>query len=385
MALDYVLHALDLLDRHLHQCCKVSTESSLLSSPANELRQPMSSARLHYLAARLFMSLNDPSEASVHLKIASSQTKFWPSLQLSIQRALIACADRHESLSKEYDPPSTSSVLPNAIDVKDSCIEILLHPEKCKLLSLNEAKNVQGKAWKDEPTSNVERALEREIIWTQYDSSKSVSPFEFAVSFLGSTHATSGDSVPACVSIKSHVGFPVIIASIQLITSSGLYEVPNNDCCVEESALRRLMQKSNLTSKDNCDLGSSFEPNDLKFFFTEISLPEKLSDVLVGDTSSDISTFTPKNCRLCNMGFSHAGKILSIGSCSTLMRVISYFALFLPPSGQHLRKENRKQSSTEYNYRWEACTLVQFIKIFVVLSRWNSMGVHWSCLDLEKH
>lgn len=335
MALDYVLHALDLLDIHLYQCCNVSTESSLPSTPA-ELRQPMSSARLHYLAARLFMSLGDPLEASVHLKIASSQTKSWPSLQLSIQRALIACADRPESSTKEYDPPSSSSVLSNAIDVKDSCIEILIHPEKCKLLSPNEAKNVQEKAWKAVTASVVKRTLAREVTWTQYDSSKSVSPFEFAVSFLGSTHALSGDSVPACVSLKSRLGFPVIIASIQLITPSGLHEVPNNHCCVEESALRRPLQRANLTRNDTCDLGVSFEPNDLKFFFTDISLPAKLSDVLVGDTSSDASKFTPKNCRLCNMGFSHAGKMISIGPCTTLMRILSYFDSHLIPSGQHL-------------------------------------------------
>ena len=301
MALDYVLHALDLLDEHLSHCCKISTPSSA----ASEVRQPMSSARLHYLAARLFMNMSDPLAASVHLKFASSLTKSWPALQLSIQRALIACANRNDALSREHDPPASTSVLPNTLGVKDSCIEILLHPEKCKLLSAKELILLQGKAWKSEPASVNKRASTREVIWTQYDALKSESPFEFAVSFVRSTHAISGDAISACVSIKSHLSFPVIVESIQLITSSGLYEVPDLDCCTVEKPFHWSLQRGNLAKNH----GVSFKPNDLKFFFTELSLPTNLSDVLQGDASSDTSKFTPKNCRLCNMGLSHAGKL----------------------------------------------------------------------------
>jgi hypothetical protein len=62
--------------------------------------------------------------------------------------------------------------------------------------------------------------------------------------------------------------------------------------------------------------GVSISPNDPQFFATELSLPSNLTDVLVGDTSSDTSRFTPKNCRLCNMGFTHAGNASILPYCS---------------------------------------------------------------------
>ncbi len=333
MALDYVLHALDLLDVHISYCCKISTHSTP-SSAVSEVRQPMSSARLHYLAARLFMNMSDPLAASVHLKLASSVTKSWPALQLSIQRALIACADRNDALTREHDPPTITSVLPNTLDVKGFCIEILLHPGKCKLLSAKEMIIIQGKAWKSEPASVNKRVSPREVMWTQYDASKSESPFEFAVSFLRSTHATSGDDISACVSIKSRLGFPVNIESIQLITSSGLYEVPNLDCCTAEKSLHWSLQRRNLAEMDASDHGILFKPNDLKFFLTELSLPTNLCDVLSGDISSDTTKFTPKNCRLCNMGFSHAGKPWRYKlTLVVLLRVTSHFVSYLLFSG----------------------------------------------------
>lgn len=327
MALDYALHALDLLDVHLSHCVETS-ESALLSSPTSEVQQPKSSARLHYLAARLFMSMNDPLGASVHLKIASSQANSWPSLQLSIQRALLACADRHLSITRGDAPLSSDSVIPNATDVKDACIEIALQPEKCKMLSPNEANIVQEKAWANEQASVTNRTSTREVRWTQYDTSNSESPFEFGVSFFESTHATSGDSVSACVSIKSSLNFPVIVNSIQLITSSGLYEVQNLDCCTAEKSLHRFLREPISANKDASVQGVSLKPNDLKFFLTELSLPSNLSDVLVGDTSSDISKFTPKNCRLSNMGFSHAGNYLILPIAPRSLLIISLYFLF---------------------------------------------------------
>ena len=316
IALDYVLHALDLLDVHLSHCGKTTTERSLTSSPASEARHPMSSARLHYLAARLFMSIDDATQASVHLNIASSQTKSWPSLHISIQRAMLACADRHASSSRGADNPLSSSASSNPIDAKGTCIEILLHPGKYTLLSPKETVYIQEKAWKNDPASVLKGTSIREASWTQYDTTKTDTPFEFAVSFFESTHATSGDSVSACVSLKSHLRHPVIIESTQLITSSGVYEVPNMDLCSAEKSLHRSLQHRLSMTNDISVQGVSISPNDPQFFATELSLPSNLTDVLVGDTSSDTSRFTPKNCRLCNMGFTHAGNASILPYCS---------------------------------------------------------------------
>ena len=177
IALDYILHALDLLDEHLSLCHDVSTESDLSSSASeNPTRQPMSSARLHYVAARLLMSLDDPTGASVHLKIASAQTKSWPSLHLSIQRALSTCTERYV---KEITGPNPLSnlivaniVLPDTTDLQNSCIELLLWPDSCKLLSHEERMEMQMRVWPAVSFNKTKLSLTK----TQYKKRRNTFP-----------------------------------------------------------------------------------------------------------------------------------------------------------------------------------------------------------------
>ena len=291
VALDYVLHALDLLDENTSICRDGGVETSqLLPMPSNETptQQPKSSARLHYLAGRLLMGLNDPSGALVHLNIASAQTKSWPSLHLAIYRALCACNERC-SAAKIVSPNSSKS--------KETFIEMLLQSDSCKLLSPMELKEAQSKAWKSQNTS--------EVVWNDDDKTKGV-PFEFAVSFLKATHATSSDTVKACVSIKSCLNFPVKVESLQLLTTSGIFDVPNLEkCALDRSQLQSCLRgESNKDTRPNQGGGVHFNCNDLVYFMTELTLPANLSDIALGGT--DMSKFIPKNGRLCNMGLSHA-------------------------------------------------------------------------------
>lgn len=304
LALDYVLHSLDLLEENISMSSGTSStkeDSQLLPMPSNDtpIQQPMSSTRLHYLAGRLLMSLKDPSRALVHLKIAASQTMSWPSLNLSIQRALTACNERCSILD---DAPPT--------DMRKSFIQLLINSDSCKLLSPNEIKDAQVKAWEYDYTGSITR----EVVWNNDDTGKLNPPFEFAVSFLNSTHATTSDKVKACVSIKSCLDLQVEIESMQLVTTSGIFDVPN----LSQSAVKRTQLKSLVRSEGSRRETSSFAKheqggvefnrNDLTFFMTELTLPSNLSDVALGGV--DTSKFIPKSGRLCNMGLSHsAGNI----------------------------------------------------------------------------
>lgn len=313
-ALDYVLHALDLLDENI-SLCSGGGNTEILGAP---IQQPNSSARLHYLAARLLMTLDDPNRAMVHLKIASTQTKSWPSLHLSIQRALFACEERCAAMGQERgglpaSPSAGPPVLPSLTESKDSCIELLLRSESFKLLSAKEKKDALRKAWKDDDPA----VGTREVLWTHDDTSRTEVPFEFAVSFLNSTHAMSSDTVTACVSIKSCLDFEACVESLQLVTTSGTYDVSNlEQCGANKEVLQSWLHKEHIGGTASTSLatkyvqnrGVRFDPNDLAFFMTELSLPSNLSDIALGGASVDTSKFIPKNGRLCNMGLSHAGK-----------------------------------------------------------------------------
>ena len=141
------------------------------------------------------------------------------------------------------------------------------------------------------------------------DTGKENPPFEFAVSFLEATHATSSDTVKACVSIKSCLDFQVNVESIQLLTTSGMYDVSNlEQCAADRSQLQSWIRGEDVSSsnKQVSKLGVELNSNDLAFFLTELSLPSNLSDIALGGI--DTSKFIPKSGRLCNTGYSHAGK-----------------------------------------------------------------------------
>ncbi|KAL9179298.1 hypothetical protein ACHAXT_008588 [Thalassiosira profunda] len=282
IALDYVLHALDLLDENAALCRADSGGAE--ASPAGDgpVPQPDASARLHYLAGRLLAGLDNPAGALVHLQIAAEQTKAWPSLCLPIQRAVFACEERRAS-EKVGDGSHPS----------DSRIRLLMRPETCALLSAEELADAQAKAW--------EESSSREVVWNHDDCSRTRAPFEFAVSFSKATHATSGDTVTACVSLKSCLGFQVCVESMQLVTTSGTFDVANIEQRIDET-----MSGSVSSSKHIPNRGLRFNSDDLAFFSTEITLPSDLTDVPLGGAAADASKFVPKSAKLSNMGLSHA-------------------------------------------------------------------------------
>jgi hypothetical protein len=285
MALDYALHALDLLQED--RISSVSPYQSGDTAVGAGTESP-AAARLHYLAARLLLNMDDPAGALVHLKIASVQTKLWPSLHLSIQRVLFACTERLEKTNPSLD------------DAYNSCIELLLRPASCKLLSPVEMTTTQAKVWPS--VGCTDTTSTKEIVWTYNDTSNTKPPFEFAVSYLNSTHASSCDKVTVCISMKSCLAVEVIIDSMQLLTTSGIHNVPN----LEHHKADRSQSSGNIsfTTKYGSDQGIKLKPNELVFLFTELTIPSKLT--LPDGSAVDTLKFTPKNGRWTNTGLSRA-------------------------------------------------------------------------------
>ncbi|KAL7469739.1 hypothetical protein ACHAXS_010764, partial [Conticribra weissflogii] len=335
MALEYVLHALDILKENDSMCPKngnIPNSSEDEFSSEREYKPVDSSARLHYLAGRLLLGQDSPKEALSYLKMADSLTKKWPSLNIAVQRTLVACVDRCRRDGVVSERPSS----------KDASVEMLLRPEMCKLLSTFEKSLAQRDVWE---VGYAPRTLtaSKEVIWTDDESGEAKPPFEFTVSFSQSTHATASGKVAACVSIESCLGFPVFVSSIQLMTTSGYYDVANLDQCLDCSTLQSKYRMENLKSRTMYSprQGVLFHPKEVVFFLTELTLPSDLSSIAPGGSVVDLTKFVPKNGKLCNMGYSYAGKNRLRCFITTLWRMIflTSIQILTQLSRQHLQFE----------------------------------------------
>ena len=290
VALDYALHALDLLQADGLSSASPCQTGDITVGIGTLFNESPAAARLHYLAARLLLNMDDPTGALVHLKIASAQTKLWPSLHLAIQRVLFACTER-------CDMEKTN---PSLDDAHNSYIELLLRPGSCKLLSPVEMMMTQAKVWP--LVGCTDTTSTKEIVWTHNDACNTKPPFEFAVSYLNSTHASSCDTVTVCISMKSCLGVQVLIDSMQLLTTSGVHNVPN----LEHHKADRSQSSGNIsfTTKYGSDQGIKLNPNELVFLFAELIIPSNLT--LPDGSAIDTLKFTPKNGRWTNTGLSRA-------------------------------------------------------------------------------
>uniref|UniRef100_A0A7S2LZA6 Trafficking protein particle complex subunit 11 domain-containing protein n=1 Tax=Skeletonema marinoi TaxID=267567 RepID=A0A7S2LZA6_9STRA len=287
IALEYILHALELFE--------VAKNSAEPLITIGDSKVTSASVRLHYLAGRLLMSIDNPVGGAVHLKIAADRTKNWPSLQLSIQRALRVCEERCLVIDDEQSSKSA-----RAEESRISCAKLLFEPETCAMLSDKEIRQAQNKSW--------ELGC-KDIVWKDDASGKSRPPFDFALSFLESTHATSGDSVWACLSIKTHVDFQLFAKTIKLITSVGNFKVSSTDLCFDKAQLQSWLKSSPSASghaQVNFSDGVQFTPNEVAFILTEISLPTDFSSVALGGTAIGNNFYTPKSGKITNMGLTHA-------------------------------------------------------------------------------
>lgn len=306
IALDYVLHALELLKENDSHCHSMQAKNEIPMPPTSDSQK--STIRMHYLAGKLLIGLGNPLEALPHLQIAATNTKKWPSMHLSIQRALFVCEE--QCIAKGEDLAST---LRQKARAKDACIELLLKPDSCSLLSEGEIRQSQTYAWSADH-SDAATSFSREIVWTDDDSGVAKPPFEFAVTFLESTHATSSDSVLVCVSVKSCLNFPVFVDSVQLNTTAGCFPISNLEHCADKSLMQSWLKSQNESKNDgfqsSTNKGIQFQSKDLSFFFSEIKVPSDLAEIALGKAAVDLSKFFPKNAKLCNMGLVYAGMMV---------------------------------------------------------------------------
>ena len=298
---------------------------SLLST--EDKKEAGASVRLHYLAGRLLMSIGNPVGGAVHLKIAAGRTKSWPSLQISIQRALRVCEER--CLIIDDDPSSKVALID---DSKISSTKLLFEPNLCHLLTDKEINQAQSKAW---------GAGCKEIVWKSDSSSKSTPPFDFALSFLKSTHANSGDTVLACLSVKSNVTFQLSARTIKLITSVGNFDVSSTDLCFNKAQLLSWLKSSSSSTNGHSQFhlsnGLQLLENGLAYIITEISIPSDFSSVALGETAIGNNFYTPKSGKITNMGLTHAAGNI----CESLEEK-------LVPNGKPVPVSNLPESSASF-------------------------------------
>lgn len=264
---------------------------------------PNAAVRLHYLTGRLLLRQNDPTNALPHLQLAAEKTKKWPSLHLTIQRVLLDC-------ERKCNSPRDGS---------DASIKLLLEPSACSLLSENEVVQAQQHAVLSES---------REVIWRDDDAGVARPPLDFAVTFLDSTHAASGDTVLACVSVKSCVDISLYVDSIQLETTAGSFAMANLQQHVNKETLQSWIKNGSVAKVAGgyaANVGSGIQLNakGLVYCFTEMKLPPSLVETAWGRTAADLSKFHPKNGKLCNMGFTVAGKLVC-------WKYFNYLSIYVP-------------------------------------------------------
>lgn len=310
LALECALHALAILKENDSICRSINDNDTPEYSSTNvKSSTPNAAVRLHYLAGKLFLSQNEPTNALAHLQIAAEKTKDWPSLHLSIQRALLHCQKRCSSAQGE----------------RDSFIKLLLDPSSCNMLTTDAQKSTTV-------TSDTE------VIWRDDESQITKPPLDFAVTFLDSTHATCGDTVLACVSIRSCLSIPVYLQSIQLDTTAGCFEISNLHRHVSKDTMKSWVNNEVTQSPETSDVvnvcsGIQLNANGLVYFFTQMKLPPTLVETALGRTAADLSKFHPKNGKLCNMGFTVAGELSVANALSSRIQLSNHNLLPFSSAG----------------------------------------------------
>jgi hypothetical protein len=286
--LESALHALAILKENDSICRSINDNDTPENSSVNmKSSTPKAAVRLHYLAGRLFLSQNEPTNALVHLQIAAENTKDWPSMHFSIQLVLLQCQKRCSSAQGK----------------SDISIKLLLDPDSCNMLTQNAVTQAQ----QDTAASAV--------VWRDDESQVAKPPLDFAVTFLDSTHATSGDTVLACISVRSCLNIPVYLESIQLDTTAGCFEIGDLHRHVSQNTMKSWAKNEATKIEEPSDVltvgtGIQLNANGLVYFFTQMKLPATLVETALGRTAADLSKFHPKNGKLCNMGFTVAGELL---------------------------------------------------------------------------
>jgi hypothetical protein len=216
-----------------------------------------SAARMHYLAGGILLGQKNHKDAIVHLEKTVKYSTGWNGLALFVRRMLIECYEKYVPTQDETSDEKSKTI---ASMILDSYFNAEMSSKNLRRALNNFSSLTGGGVMK----------WHHECI----DESASSLPFSFAVTFPGSTHATTGDTVTASVMIKSNLDYAVHVNSVTLLSMAG-------DIAVPENALR---------SAENANEGSEggiiIQANTSILLSTQIDIPRSLDRIATDESGN---------------------------------------------------------------------------------------------------
>ena len=244
-------------------------EKELEKTPKTLIPSTRSGARLYYLAGGALLGLNKRSESILHLEKAAALCKGWNYLESLVRRLLVECYQHQDDgdivgpLKDEDDSrrARTSFLLESYFNAGLSSDELVTALEK--LIAMNGMDIGGGDGGDDQFLRWHCDFMDDEI-----GGSSTTPPFSFAVTFPGSTHGLTGDSVKASVWIKSNLHYAVRLNRMAVVSFLGPLSIPSKDFAGDSDGV------------------ITIEPNEAIEFDTELVLPLELSQTAADETGS---------------------------------------------------------------------------------------------------
>jgi hypothetical protein len=251
--------ALEMLNRAISKFEKDLEQSRLVAESEETMIESFhrSGARIYYLAGGILFGKKRDQDAIVLLEKAVRYAQGWKSLELVIRRMLIECYEKHlpsqSSTTEEQGSTIASMILDSYFNSKMSSRNLRRALDNFSSLCGNKVMK-----WRRECINESDASL----------------PFSFAVTFPGTTHATTGDVANACVMVKSNLDYAVHINSVTLLSMAGEIEVPSN------SLLRA--QNANEGNQG----GIIVQANTAILFSTQLQIPRSLDEIATDESGN---------------------------------------------------------------------------------------------------
>jgi tetratricopeptide (TPR) repeat protein len=202
-----------------------------------------SGARSYYLAGGTLLGLERYAEAASFLEKAVKLAKGWKGLELTIRRMLVLCYKKHIPPDIAAEP---ALLLDSYFNAEISSQDL-------------------GLTIKDFPSTTETGTIKWHC--ECFDEEDGSLPFSYALTFPSRTHATAGDSIEACLRIRSNIDYAVHVTSVTLLTLAGKISLPSSD----------------LLSAKNADEGHGggiiIQAKTTIWLSTSIKLPKSLNEI----------------------------------------------------------------------------------------------------------
>lgn len=216
-----------------------------------------SAARMHYLAGGILLGQQKHKEAISHLEKTVKYSVGWNGLELVARRMLIECYEKYvptqDEVTDEHSKTIASMILDSYFNAEMS--------SKSLRRALNNFSSLTGGGvikWHHECIDEIATSH----------------PFSFAITFPGSTHAITGDTIPASVMIKSNLDYAVHVNSVTLLSMAGNITVPSNALRSAEHA------------NEGSDGGIIIQANTSILLSTQIDIPNSLESIATDESGN---------------------------------------------------------------------------------------------------